>query len=77
MMLGLGYGLGAFSPLILGVARDATGSFTASLWILVAAAITVFGLCLLLTNERLRRGVRPTGAPEATTPAGTRSPGSA
>jgi MFS transporter, CP family, cyanate transporter len=45
MMLGLGYTIGALSPFVLGAIRDATGSFTAPLWIvtgfsglLVAAA---------------------------------------
>jgi CP family cyanate transporter-like MFS transporter len=34
MMLGLGYTIGAISPLVLGTVRDVTGSFTASLWLL-------------------------------------------
>ena len=36
MMLGLGYVIGAASPLVLGAVRDATGSFTSSLWLIVA-----------------------------------------
>ena len=36
MMLGLGYVIGATSPLVLGAVRDATGSFTGSLWLTVA-----------------------------------------
>ena len=35
MMLGLGYTLGALSPLVLGAVRDATGSFRGALWLLV------------------------------------------
>ena len=43
MMLGLGYVLGAASPLVLGAVRDATGSFTSSLWLIVgfSAALLV------------------------------------
>jgi len=36
MMLGLGYTIGAASPFVLGAIRDATGSFTAPLWIVTA-----------------------------------------
>ena len=36
MMLGLGYTIGAVSPFVLGALRDATASFTASLWIIAA-----------------------------------------
>ena len=36
MMLGLGYTIGAVSPLVLGAIRDATGSFAAPLWIIIA-----------------------------------------
>jgi len=45
MMLGVGYTLSATSPLLLGAVRDATGGFTAVLWVLVAA-----GVALLATN---------------------------
>jgi CP family cyanate transporter-like MFS transporter len=38
MMLGLGYAIGAVSPLALGAVRDATGSFTSSLWVIVGLA---------------------------------------
>ena len=34
MMLGLGYTIGAVSPFVLGAIRDASGSFTAPLWII-------------------------------------------
>ncbi len=32
-MLGAGYTIGALSPFVLGVVRDATGSFTGALWL--------------------------------------------
>jgi CP family cyanate transporter-like MFS transporter len=41
MMLGLGYAIGAASPLVLGAVRDATGSFTGSLWLIVAFSATL------------------------------------
>jgi MFS transporter, CP family, cyanate transporter len=44
MMLGLGYTLGAISPVVLGAVRDLTGSFTASLWLLA------FSSALLLAS---------------------------
>src|SRR5262249_52841635 len=43
MMLGLGYAIGAVSPLILGAVRDATGSFTSSLWVIVGLAAMLLG----------------------------------
>jgi CP family cyanate transporter-like MFS transporter len=43
MMLGLGYVIGAASPLLLGVVRDATGSFTGSLWAIVACSALLLG----------------------------------
>ena len=48
MMLGLGYVIGALSPLVLGAVRDATGSFTSSLWLIVAcsATLTVLAVCV-------------------------------
>lgn len=50
MMLGLGYTFGAVSPIILGAARDLTGSFTGSLWLLV-----VFCTLLLVSVLALPR----------------------
>ncbi len=58
MMLGVGYGLGAFSPLVLGAIRDASGSFQAAMWAVAAVTITVSFLCLALTPARLDRGLR-------------------
>ena len=50
MMLGLGYTIGAVSPFVLGAVRDATGSFTASLWLIAG-----FSVCLLGTVAALPR----------------------
>lgn len=36
MMLGVGYTIGALSPIALGAVRDATGTFSGTLWLLVA-----------------------------------------
>jgi CP family cyanate transporter-like MFS transporter len=44
MMLGLGYTIGAVSPIVLGAMRDVTGTFTGSLWLLV-------GFCLLMLGS--------------------------
>jgi MFS transporter, CP family, cyanate transporter len=57
LMLGAGYSLAALSPLVLGAARDATGSFTTSLWVVVGTAIAFLVLSATLTRERLHRGV--------------------
>jgi MFS transporter, CP family, cyanate transporter len=58
LMLGGGYTLGALSPLALGAVRDATGSFTASLWLLLGTISAFAILSATLTRERLHRGVR-------------------
>lgn len=58
MLLG-GYVLSSLGPLVLGAARDLTGDFGASLWILVAVGVALVGGCLLLSPARLRRGIRP------------------
>jgi CP family cyanate transporter-like MFS transporter len=50
MMLGLGYTIGAVSPFVLGAVRDATDSFTASLWI-----IAVFSGLLIASVVALPR----------------------
>jgi len=59
LMLGAGYCLTALAPFVLGAVRDATGSFTATLWIIVATAGAFVVLGSTLTRERLRRGVPP------------------
>ena len=57
MLLG-GYALSALGPFALGAARDATGNFEASLWILVVVGVALVACCLLITPTRLRRGIR-------------------
>ena len=71
MLLG-GYAVSALGPFALGAARDATGNFEASLWILVVVGFALVGCCLLISPTRLRRGIRraATGSP----PAGTIEP---
>ena len=55
MMLGLGYTIGAISPFVLGVVRDLTGSFTASLWLLAAFSGLLLGsVAALPTRSELR-----------------------
>jgi CP family cyanate transporter-like MFS transporter len=57
MLLG-GYAVSALGPFALGAARDATGNFEASLWILVAVGVGLVGCCFLISPTRLRHGVR-------------------
>jgi cyanate permease len=54
-MLGAGYTLAALSPFVLGAIRDATGSFTTSLWLVVGVATAMLLVCLPLSRERLHR----------------------
>ena len=53
-MLLIGYALAATSPVVLGIVRDATGSFDAVVWILVAVSLTMIPLALALNPARLR-----------------------
>jgi MFS transporter, CP family, cyanate transporter len=53
MLLG-GYLVAGTAPFGLGVIRDATGSFSASLWALFATALLLVAACLPLTATRLR-----------------------
>jgi CP family cyanate transporter-like MFS transporter len=62
MLLG-GYCIAAAGPVLLGIVRDATGNFAASLWLLVALAAVFVASCWALSPDRLRRGIRPL-APE-------------
>jgi CP family cyanate transporter-like MFS transporter len=57
MMLGVGYTIGAISPLVLGAARDLTGSFTTTLWLTAAAGTVLIGLCAAMSRERIGHGV--------------------
>lgn len=59
MLLG-GYLVSATGPFVLGAARDLTGSFEVSLWLLVAIAVGFAACCLLLSADRLRAGIRRT-----------------
>jgi len=61
LMLGGGYVLSAATPLALGAVRDLTGSFTASLWAIVAIGLVLTLVCAVLSPERLRHGVRQPG----------------
>jgi CP family cyanate transporter-like MFS transporter len=61
MLLG-GYIISSAGPFVLGAARDATGSFAVSLWLLVVLSVGLLGCCVLLSPARLRRGVRSTEA---------------
>ena len=58
MMLLGGYAVSAIGPFALGAARDATGNFEASLWILVVVGLGLIGSCLLISPSRLRHGIR-------------------
>lgn len=52
-MLLIGYLLASISPVVLGVVRDATGSFDAVVWILVGIAAVMLPLALVLSPGRL------------------------
>jgi MFS transporter, CP family, cyanate transporter len=54
MMLGFGYALSAVAPLVLGAVRDATGSFEAVLWLIVAFGASFVVAVTPLTPARLR-----------------------
>jgi CP family cyanate transporter-like MFS transporter len=54
LMLGGGYTITALGPLALGAVRDMTGSFSTSLWVLVAVAGAFVASVLPLSPERLR-----------------------
>jgi MFS transporter, CP family, cyanate transporter len=48
MMLGLGYTIGASSPILLGAVRDVTGTFTGSLWLIVGFCVLMLGSVVAL-----------------------------
>jgi CP family cyanate transporter-like MFS transporter len=58
MMLGIGYCVGALSPLALGALRDATGSFHLGLWLIAASAVGVLAVGASCSPTRLAKGVR-------------------
>jgi CP family cyanate transporter-like MFS transporter len=53
VMLGAGYSISATSPLVLGAVRDATGSFSDALWLLVATSAGFLLVAATLSRERL------------------------
>ena len=53
LMLGAGYTITAAGPIALGAVRDLTGSFSASLWVLVAVAAAFVASVLSLSSSRL------------------------
>lgn len=54
-MLLIGYVLSAIGPFVLGLARDVTGGFGTSLWLLVGLAVAMVALAAVITPERLHR----------------------
>ena len=58
LMLGAGYTIAAVGPLLLGAVRDITGSFSTSLWVLVAVAACLVVAIVPLSPARLRPPVR-------------------
>lgn len=56
MMLLVGYLIASASPLALGAVRDATGSFSVSLWLLLALAATMLPMAWALSPTRLHPG---------------------
>ena len=63
LMLGVGYTIGAVSPFVLGAARDATGSYTTTLWLVVAFGVILFSLCAAMSRERIDRGMTAPAVP--------------
>ena len=62
LILGVGYVISAAGPFALGAARDATGSYSTSLWIVCGSLATVGLLSLPLTRERLQRAAEAEAA---------------
>jgi CP family cyanate transporter-like MFS transporter len=69
LMLGAGYTLAATAPFVLGLLRDAAGSFTVGLWVIVVDTVLILCVVALTSNERLRRGPGGTRAAERPLPA--------
>jgi cyanate permease len=57
MMLLGGYVIASAAPIVLGAARDVTGDFATSLVLLLGVNVAFFGCVLLLSPQRLRRGI--------------------
>jgi CP family cyanate transporter-like MFS transporter len=65
LMLFGGYILASIGPLMLGAARDLTGDFQTSLWLLVGVSVVLVVCCAWLSPARLHRGIRRAAAHEA------------
>jgi len=64
VMLGAGYSFAAVSPFVLGAVRDATGSFSDALWLLVGTSAAFLIVSATLSRERLHgRAAASTIAP--------------
>jgi MFS transporter, CP family, cyanate transporter len=63
VMLGAGYTISATSPFVLGAVRDATGSFSDALWLLVGTSVAFLLVSATLSRDRLHaRAHAPTMA---------------
>jgi CP family cyanate transporter-like MFS transporter len=63
LMFLVGYVIASLAPFALGAARDATGNFEASLWLLFAIAVAMIPVSWSLAPSRLRPPSRQSGAP--------------
>lgn len=57
MLLG-GYLFSGIGPVLLGLVRDLTGDFAASIWLLAGIGAVLVAACLTLGPDRLRQGIR-------------------
>ena len=73
LMLGAGYSVSAVAPFLLGVLRDAAGSFTVGMWVIFADTALMLVVVLMTSNERLRRRLEP--GPGGRAPAARRCSG--
>jgi MFS transporter, CP family, cyanate transporter len=71
LMLGGGYTLSALGPFVLGLLRDAAGSFTLAMWLIFAVTALILVILLLSSHERLRRNPRTAPKTETTGSAAT------
>ncbi len=62
MMMGVGYTVASLSPFLFGAVRDATGSFTAVLWLVVATAGLLAIASLAAPERRAAPGRQPARA---------------
>ena len=63
MMLGAGYTISAVGPFLLGVMRDAAGSFTLAMWVIFAVTGMITVILLLTSHDRLRRRPQAAASP--------------